>query len=304
MAAMNNSVKNCYNLVSVHSVQSNDIVAFSAVFTASLCVSIGFGAVFGNILVIYVTYKSKLYKTAQGILLMNLALTDLQTGIFIIPANIVLRMLETQGQHSCFLEMLIKAGAHTLSGVSMLLIVLLAIDRCIAVKFPVKCRGWELKKYFTIAVICSWLYVFLLVGFYLSKVYSLKASRIVAAVNCVVAIICLTVAYSIISYELRQRARRVAQLGTTASQKERQSVITCALIAIAFFIAYAPRISITFPKDEETLYHLSRWSSLGILANSALNPFIYFYRRDVFKTEVLKLVRRLRRKTAPGTVPT
>eukprot|EP00794_Sanderia_malayensis_P003777 gene3777-4301_t len=284
-----------FNLTNRANNVNKDLVEFSAIFPSLICTTITFGAVLGNSIMLYIIYKCKMYKTTQNILLVNMAVTDLLNGLVVMPANIVLRILELLHEYNCFLDVFIKVCAHVLSGVAGLTIGLIAVYRCIKVVYPLTSKTWPLKCIFKLALAFVWPYTILLVSFYTSQVVEIEILKKILIFNIVIVIVLLAFCYMVIFSRLKAREQNLSNIGvnfSTSSQgKAKRKSNTYALISLIFIMMFAPRVAVLTVKDSEIRYHLLRWTAMLIFANSALNPFIYFYRRDLFKEEI---VRRLR----------
>ncbi len=288
------SVVHCYGVLRI-TTASNPTVMFTAIAISFFNVPIGIFAVLGNASFMYLYYKVRRLKTAQNLTMTFLASTDLFVGLFSVPIHIILGIMRGFGRHSCLVEVALKIIANFFSGVSLLGILIISFDRAIAVLFPLRRRTWNLKRVYKIYFMCSGFCIILLIVFWQSKIYGQKATRWTVAALILVVLVLIIICYILIHVSLkRSEKRRNNIVQVNKWKKQKKSAVTSGLITFLFFFFYFPRVFINLTKGEEELYHFTKWTALLIHLNSAINPAVFFYRREEIREELTSLIDRVR----------
>jgi len=280
----------------------------------------------GNTLIIYVVRKSKNIQRNVNYLILNMAVSDLFTPAFVIPTKIVKIILDIDestwlitglgGEITCKLLYFVKDIALP---VSTLTLVLIALERFVAVVFPLRAK--RITSRLRAALIMStWIISAALHGpyFYIFKTfeYDSKAfcvpswepafeepstGKFYATFLCVALIIIpftlLAVIYTIIVLTLvrKRNALRDAVRGGVIRDKMNKNVLKMAVtIVVVFAICWGPLNIYYF-----ILIFVWNWqvprcvlpafpfiAEFFAHANSAINPFVYFgfvenYRRSL-----------------------
>lgn len=280
----------------------------------------------GNTLIIYVVRKSKNMQRNVNYLILNMAVSDLFTPAIAIPIKMVHVILDIDesrwlitglgGEITCKLVYFVK---DLTLPVSTLTLVLIALERFVAVVFPLRAKGITSRLRVTL-IMSTWIisaalhgpyfYIFKIVEFD-SETYCIptwepafeepSTGKFYATFLCVALIIIpftlLAVIYMIIMLTLvRQRnALRDAVRGGVIRDKMNRNVLKMAVtIVVVFAICWAPLNIYIF-----ILIFVWNWRApVCVLpafpfiaeffahANSAINPFVYFgfvenYRRSL-----------------------
>ena len=280
----------------------------------------------GNILIIYVVCKSKNLQRNVNLLILNMAISDLFIPVFVIPRKIVEIVLDVAksrwlisgvaGEVTCKLLRFV----HDLAGaVSTLTLVLIALERLVAVAFPLRAKMMTSRLRMTMimltwvvaaAIYAPYFYIFKLLEID-SEVYCIASwepafeepstGKFFATFLCISIIIIpftlLAAIYTIIVLILvRQRnTLRDAVRGGVIRDKMNKNVLKMAVtIVVVFAICWAPLNIFIF-----LLIFLWNWQYPGcaltgfdftseflVNANTAINPFVYFgfvenYRRGL-----------------------
>ena len=124
------------------------------------CCLVLLGSLFGNILIILIVYKNQDLRKTINYFIVNMAASDLLFPLILIPAQITQLVTEPLQWHvrgivgSIFCKLYIFAGSVSLL-VSAQSLVWIAIDRFVAVVFPIK-LGLISGKIRTIAIVSTW----------------------------------------------------------------------------------------------------------------------------------------------------
>jgi len=293
------------------------LIAYIIIFVISLT---------GNTLIIYVVRKSKNIQRNVNYLILNMAVSDLFTPAFAIPTKIVQLILDIDesrwlitglgGEITCKLLHFVKDIALP---VSTLTLVLIALERFVAVVFPLRAK--RITSRLRLALIMStWIISTALHGpyFYIFKIFEYDSeaycipswepafeepstgkfyATFLCAALIIIPFILLAVIYTIIVLTLvRQRnALRDAVRGGVIRDKMNRNVLKMAVtIVVVFAICWGPLNIYMF-----ILIFVWNWQAPRCVlpafpfiagffahANSAINPFVYFgfvenYRRSL-----------------------
>ncbi len=302
MDSNNTKSLECFGILKI-TTSTDAALMFTAAVTSYLYIPIGIIAVLGNACFIYIFYKVRRLRTAQNFVMVFLASTDLSVGLLTIPLQIVLGVMRLFHRYSCPVEITVKLVAHFLSAVSLLGILLIAIDRGIAVMFPLKRRAWDLKRAYAVYFICAVFLALILLLLWQTKIYGLGVSRWIVACGTLVILGFIVVCYISIYFSLKKSGRRRSVLESGGSlRKKRNSVVTSGFITAIFCFVFFPRAFLTFMETEEQLYHFIRWTGLLIFSNSAINPAIYYYRRYEIRQEYVALIDMFKQRFARAKI--
>ncbi len=288
------SVTNCLNSATIHKNSSPSIV-FTAIATSYLSIGIGSLAIFGNLVFLYIVYSVRRLRTTHNLLLVFLALTDLSIGLFSVPLHVSRGVLWSLHRYSCHLEVTEQILYLLLGGFSLIGVLILTLDRLLAVMFPLKRKTWNLLRvYVTVYIFLSFAAA---LGIVLWKMQVFNQNQLRVVLACLVCLSLLTISLSYVKiYRLIQAAqRRRAEMMSAISARKRTSILTSWYVTLLVILFYLPRPFITAFEDEEALYHYMRWTALLIFSNSAVNPAIYFYRKEDIRNEFSCICQRLRR---------
>ena len=266
-----------------------------------------------NALVIFVVATRHRLQTTSNILLACLAGTDLLAGVVVQPIIIAVgfqRIFDVQS--FCTLETVRTIAIFAQSYASLGHLVLISIDRYIAIKDPLRYREIVTKKRIKKAVLVAWAIAVVLIikktvlaaianG---TKTYS--AHWTVTAVIIII-IACVYVAgiiycHGYIFSETRRQKKRLQTEQVSQEEAERirndnRAANTLAIILVALLITYLPVITIAFLAATFSNDHLSQsfiaisssWSSTSVLLGSLVNPIIYCWRNEKLRRAFLEI---------------
>ena len=293
------------------------LIAYITIFVISMT---------GNILIIYVVRKTKNVQRNVNYLILNMAVSDLFIPAFVIPTKIVQIILDIDGNRWLITglggEITCKLVHFVLDitlPVSILTLVLIALERFVAVVFPLRAK--RITSRLRVALILStWIISIAVNGpyFYTFKIneYDSEAycipswepafeepstSKFYATFLCVVIVIIpftlMAVIYTIIVLTLvrKRKALRDAVRGGVIRDKMNRNVLKMAVtIVVVFAICWGPANIYIFilifvwnwQVSPCALLAFSFISQFFAHANSAINPLIYFgfvenYRRSL-----------------------
>ena len=292
---------------------------FSLPTTIILATAISFSlvmSVIGNSLVICIIAKQRSMKTPTNCLILNLAVCDILTSVLMTPHFIQMIFLGGKwfgGVMGSFTCKMLEYGNSVTLFCSLLNLVAIAIDRCLAVTRPLSYKlssQWMVK----ISIPVMWLISFSLPIRSLSNTQLLyydgdvwprcvenydrgSVDLYLSVATVVGSFIALITLYSVISYRLW---RRNIPGEIPSNQKElvirtaRKVTILMISVVVVFFVSWAPALVVllilvfgnagrTFGvvlMQHPLLYGISFWL---ICNNSAFNPLLYFIFIESFR---------------------
>ena len=257
--------------------------------------------IFLNALVIFaVTTKHRL-QTNSNILLTCLAGTDLLTGLVVYPVAIAVGMKRIFGDGPfCTLEKLFIVAQVMASFASFSHLVLISVDRYIAIKYPLRYEDIVTKQRLKIGVVLVWaitvlitideLFVALADGETKSYSVHLKANGLRYFIICSVYIAAIAYTYCYILSETRRQKNRIQteQLiheEAKRVKKDNKAANTLTIILCAVIVTYTPFAiggvvviameNMIKPRDESMVLS---WGTTCAMLGSLFNPVIYCWR--------------------------
>ena len=260
----------------------------NCVFNAFLC----YTAIALNIITIQALRNTSSLPSTLKTLLLSLAVSDLGVGLLVHPLYIARLVMNTEqssnisAYHGVYTVHLIIG--YVFSNASFLGVVLLTVDRFLAIHLHLRYRQLVTHKRVIVAVILKWL---------LSSVSSLfNLDRILEKVNettsAIVGAVCLIITGSLCckiyrtvkhhknrihTLQVQQAAQNAGQMANSA--RLRKTVVATFYVYIVFVVCYLPLFcvrAVTATRGESALgLHLLYYAATIMYLNSSLNPLIY-----------------------------
>ena len=262
--------------------------------------SLAIGGSLGNILFILVIYRTTNLKTVCGVLIANVAVADLMITAIVMP-TVVFTLL--QGfLKQCFYDTAIFVALLTAlfsAAASLLTLTILSVDRCFAICWPWKHKTVVTFTKVKIILAKTWaesLILPVLVVFYREStpVKYLQTLGVGACYSMILVSGFLTIR-NVRANSLRIGAlhqdQQTSRITAEMSQRNKQVAKTIALVVVLFTLFWIPIafvISVRIPDPEGRVYF---WLATLGLANSSVNPWIYFYRQSNYRNALKALLR-------------
>ena len=260
----------------------------------------------GNVLVLAAVWRNPSLRTPSIILLCSLAVSDLLVGFLALPLDIAV-VLTPLYRVSSYLR-LSEARMFLLIQlccVSLETMTAISVDRYLALHYHMRYPNMMTSRHATCVAATFWCKNFIL------SLLSIWNKNTILLVAVVVVALCLFI--SSITYSAIYRIVRHHQHQIHAQQQAVQSVnleqnfkIQAKKRAANTFIYYICMVLCYFPVavcaliyvTSEELWNISLYFADTILfMNSAINPFLYFWRNREVREAVLKIVRKRLCKT-------
>ncbi len=284
-----------FDVCSRRNLSSSEMV--TALATSVMSFPISLSATIGNGLVLFVMVRRRASFTAPEILLSSLFISDFLVGILILPMQIILRVHDVIGKHQCNLSLAYFIASYFFAGCSAFSLVMMSIERLLAITLPMQHRSSNLKSIWKACVVVSWLFIGLLMLLWVKDVISYKIFNKIVLVVTASLISAILVSNITLYVEMKKKNRAIAEMNAgdiqeTINQRERKVAITTRRIVLCFILCYLPRavstiVTAIYGNDAEVVYHLKRWSANCVFCSSALNFVIYCCCNSDMKTRVI-----------------
>jgi len=256
-----------------------------------------------NTLIIIAVKTKPSLQTMHNILLTCLAGTDLTVGIAQ-PAFIAKDILLTVGTSSssiyCTLSDILQTATLCLCLVSLFHLVLIGIERYVAMKYSLRYDSIVTEFRLTVAVVLSWL---IPTAYFIARM--IRKARIITLlffvfVSLLVIIYCHISVYLVSRCHMKQiKSEQVSAEAKREILEERKALKTTTVIFTGVFLSYVPSILTGFlmQRFPGTLAERISLSSMSLTAscflfNSLYNPIIYCWRNAVMRQAVKKLLKK------------
>lgn len=270
------------------------------VLSDGLLVPVGIVMILENIISITLLWKCTRLLFQIRILSLNLALSDLFTGIFLYIPNTLLFE-----KYRCDLK---KYACFLFTNVSLLIVTMMNLDRCFVFAFAMRYYSFITKKLIIKLSVLSWILgIFLTYGMFFGYEFGnglscelmafLTRNTINTIFRCT--LICLVflnlIMFGYLLHHIRKGFRVVHQTKTVQfSQRETRTVRKISVFTGMFLAAFSPFMMIyTFPildmtsSIEKSIYTIS---ATLVLLNSACNPVLYVWRFSEPRYRIKKLL--------------
>ena len=274
------------------------------IFVSAVLYSIiAIGGSLGNTLVLLVIKRNPNLQTICGVLIANLAMADLLVTAVAVP--LLIQMLIRGFVPICSLNgsgfALIIVGRFSCSA-SLLLLAAMCVDRCWAVCYPLHHKTRMTSSKLKAVLLFIWpasLTIPILEMVLRGESRSLAVVYHMMNTGIVVCFVVFVISGLLIFRNIRSTSVKVGNMNENggtgrvhAIMRERNEQVTktISLVVIAFSICWIPVIYFLARRDNR--YNAQNfWSLLPCLANSALNPCIYFFREKRYR-QALKVLQR------------
>ena len=258
------------------------------------------GGSLGNILVILAIYRTPSLWTVCGVLIANVAVADLIVTAIVMPV-IVFTLMQGFFNQCLYATPIFVAFIIALfsAGSSLLTLTTLSMDRCFAICRPMQHKTIVTFTKVKIVIAKNWiesLILPLLEAFYTGSTIAKLIQTI--GVICCYSVIVVSGIFTI--RNVRASSRQIGTLhrdqGTSRltadlSQRNKQVSKTIALVVVLFTLFWIPiAFIIGIEIDTDRNGRLYFWFAALGLANSSVNPWIYFYRQSNYRNALKSLL--------------
>lgn len=276
-------------------------IGFEGEISASICHScLAFAGSLGNLFLILVIFRTPNFKNVCGLLISNVAVADLMVTSVVMPI-LVFALIQGFFPPCLFaLPMTIALlVAYFSASASILTLTKLSMDRCFAICYPLKHKKWVTVGTVKILIVQTWAVSFSLPLLeVLYKGPPILPDRLqTLGVGACYATIIISGVFTVI--KVRKSSAQISSLhndqgrGNMAAdlnQRNKQVAKTIAWVVLLFSLCWLPvAVVVSFDDSRRNRRGLYFWFATLGLANSSVNPWIYFYRQANYR-RALKLL--------------
>ena len=258
-----------------------------------------------NAMVIFVIATKRRLQTNSNILLACLAVTDLLTGLVGFPVAIAVDLKRIFGDGPfCTLEKLFIVASSVPSFASVSHLVLISVDRYIAIKYPLRYHDIVTKQRLITGVLLVWAASMLVlieeVTFAVidsDSIYMKVKDTIIFFICLVYVVVIIYTSYYIFSETRRQKKRIQTEQVTREEAKRMKKDNTLAIILAVLAWTYLPTIigvivtlssgNLMGPGATSVLW---RWVATSVMLGSLFNPLIYCWRIKKLRHAFLEIL--------------
>lgn len=310
---MNSSVSDALHLADLlHSRSTLQVVLESMIYA-----SIAATAFVGNLLVLYIVYKTPRLRTVPGLFVSSLALSDIAMACLGTPPSLVslIRGRWTSGFAACQFQGFVVI---TTVSASLMTMALMSVDRFFRVVHPIKHRFFFTMPRAQLLTVGVWViavttpipylgsgkkYIFHPGKFFCFHEENISLATSVIYIYVSTSLAVLTFCYFNVFRHLRLNSQRVKNMrGTFASEhddthklsaEEIKLTRTLFVTVLGYLVCWTPVLVIDFVDMGLGGWSLARgiyvmYTNIG-LASSSLNPIIYGALNQTFRREYKKL---------------
>ena len=260
----------------------------------------------GNVLVLAAVWRNPSLRTPSTILLCSLAVSDLFVGFLVLPVNIAIALIPLSRNDS--LSRLPQARIFLniqLCCVSLETMTAISVDRYLALQYHMRYPNMMTSRRATCVAATFWCKNVILS---LLSIWKTTAILLVAVVFVALCLFISSITYNAIYRIVRhhQHQMHAQQQAVQSMNAEQNLKIQAKKRAANTFIYYICLVLCYFPEAVSFLIWMTyeehwnirwRFADTILFMNSAINPFLYFWRNREVREAVLKIVRKRLCKT-------
>lgn len=282
------------------SADNEDKASANSIFTVIclLNVPLMLTSILVNALVLAAIKRTPSIRSTSMIFLCSLAVSDFLVGV--IGQPIYIADLLTKNSSISKLSIMVGFSVCT---VSLLTITAISVDRLLAVNFHLRYPTLVTKSYVKYILAVIWLISFVITGinFWSKRVYHLLVAPVI-----LVRLIISTCCYIRI-HQIVRRHQLVIQAQQRSVQSNNnegddvhvvelsKSVLNTFVLYIALFMCYSPVYILLTLDGLLVMRWQPEWNfaTTVIFVNSAVNPFLYFWRLPKLRKAVVNIIRQM-----------
>ena len=299
-------------------------IQFTAIATSVFGLLSSVGSIFGNLLVLIVLAKNTRLQFPSNMLLGNLCITDLMTGLIVVPTISVRRITEAYGRGICAIRVICAYFSYITVMISIFTVGMISIDRYYAIMKPFMYQRTVNNRLYFSTILLTWL----VLGSYSGlPVFGILSGSMFFRIACALMAIAITVfalCYARISKVVKAHRRKVCpktqqsqtksrlskrmaslkrfsqhsmnkQILLQAQLREQQRTNTVALVVCFAILCYGP-LAVVFVlrgimgDTFELVYLVDPWADLIMYLNSLVNPILYCLRAQDIRRAVIGIL--------------
>ncbi len=266
-----------------------------------------------NMLILTVIFKNPCLRTIPNCILVNLAISDLLTGLISQPCKAAQTVLFLKQTSTCQLYITGLLLGYIFGMISCLTLALMALERYLAIFRPF--------LYIKMTVNRQWLYlsvgliwtISIVIGTISLFTYEMKPMRIAAIGFIILTILSSAIVYTraiIVVTRINKRVSAMPEETSHGTNKRGEKISTltrngrklkatkmAALILLVMIACYLPSSVLTTLRNivkmnSDPINGLHDWGQSFVLLNSSLNPIIYCWNLTEMRKKIILLIRK------------
>ena len=264
-------------------------------------------AVCGNAFIIIVIWRREVLHVPSNILLCCLAISDLVVGLISQPAFVIYKVAEIKGYFDvyCAARMFMSCSGRLFSGVSLLTMCAISVDRYLALKLHLRYTAVVTVPRVLATVIGFWLFCATFIGLMIRKNSHSNVMRIVFLL---IILFVTAVAYMKVFQTVRRHRRQIHERFKLTAHfhgrsvvevaRHKKSAVTMLYVLGAFLLCYVPFlctvIAETVQGDTLSVEIAYDYATTVVFLSSSLNPPLYCWRIREIRRAAKSAIQRIR----------
>ena len=266
-------------------------------------------AVCGNAFIIIVIWRREVLHVPSNLLLCCLAISDLVVGLISQPAFVIYKVAEIKGYFDvyCAARMFLFCSGKLFSGVSLLTMCAISVDRYLALKLHLRYTAVVTVPRVLATVIGFWLFFATNVGLGFA-IRNNSHSNIIRIVLLLIILFVTAVAYVKVFQIVRRHRRQIHEQfkltahfhGRSAVEvaRHKKSAVTMLYVLGAFLLCYVPFLSTAIEQTVQG-YTLpvkiaDDYTLTLVFMSSSFNPALYCWRIREIREAAKSAIQRIR----------
>ena len=307
---MNKSNATCFFL-SVN-LQQTKASVITNILTCILNIAFSLIAVSGNSIIVLVICKTRQLHSPSFLLLCCLAIADLLVGLVCQPCFVAFKITELLESYRlyCTLRMIHFASSWTASGVSLLTVSAVTLDRLVSLTLHLQYKTVITIPRVILAVLGIWAFCAAAVGLRFWTRNWIVLPVVVLLITFLVTPISTWEIFQTVRKHKRQinlQLRNVAHLQNNSRSinlvKCRKSAVTASYVYGLILLFYFPMLLITTVQSlisfTVVIKIMDDYSTTIAYINSSLNPFVYSWRIREIRRTISRMLRVIYKRYSP-----
>ena len=266
------------------------------------------GAVIGNALVLLIFIKFARLRTPSNLLIGSLCVSDILTGLIVIPLSAVRRIGESYDRHNCNVRLVCAFFAFLCLATSVVTVGEISIDRLYAIAMPFRYQRRANNVRYALLISISWLVLSLFALLPFLRVIKTTTFFIGLFTLMGISIVAFLASYAKISRIVQSHHRKLLPVrqNTIVSQdsrmsagtmvmRERKKANTIAIVISFALVSYVPLAMMFILRgvigDTIALVSIADpWADLFVHVNSMINPIIYCLRTREIRDPIIRIL--------------
>ncbi|XP_073237404.1 melanocortin receptor 4-like [Porites lutea] len=264
-------------------------------------------ATLGNLLVIRALMKTSTIPATIKKLFLSLAFSDLAVGlcpqlITAIISAVLLKMASSEDDLAFFCPtvlIVLLYFMHLLAVASFLNVMVIALDRLLAVSLHLRYQELVTPTRVTIVLVSLWLTSCVSAFLYIFLLKGIAVAAVITVIGYVLTTLAYVRIYKVVRYHQNQiyGQNQLQTAQTAEAQKQRKSAYNSLFVSVVFLACYLPFFPSTilyWTNTSEISFLEANFASIFLIyLNSSLNPFIYCWRYPEIRQRVKSTVKQI-----------